>query len=291
MKPTTGNFYITIAICFMETVFKSASYPDVLNDISERFDKITLKELGNAQLMNRTDTKFLLPVHQLPFLLEQLHLNYRWMEVDGVLRCPYQTVYYDTQDLALYQAHLTGRSNRCKIRQRHYAQSNLTFTEVKRKNAKNRTEKYRVKCPVWTFNHTLEVASQLLDETSQTFIEEVTGGLSRQINPSDLKPVLWVAYNRITFVNATQNERLTIDLDLTFKNNSMQVNFSDLIIVEVKRGEREASHFLDLARRKNWREGGVSKYCLGLISLDASLRHNRFKPKLRYLSKVLNRTI
>ncbi|PRY30414.1 hypothetical protein CLV58_12435 [Spirosoma oryzae] len=48
------------------------------------FDSMSLADLDKATLMNRTDTKYLLPARELPDLLDALREEYRWLEVDGV---------------------------------------------------------------------------------------------------------------------------------------------------------------------------------------------------------------
>jgi hypothetical protein len=50
----------------------------------------------------------------------------------------------------------------------------------------------------------------------------------------NLKPVMWNSFHRMTLVNKTENERLTLDFDLTFKWNDKTQNFNNLIIAELK---------------------------------------------------------
>lgn len=262
----------------------------LIDAMASSFDSVSLTDLGKAKLMNRTDTKYVLPACQLTALLEVLRKDYRWLEVDGLRLCPYETLYYDTADLQLYHAHQTGRMNRYKIRQRRYAQSNLTFIEVKQKNQKKRTVKNRVRCPDWTFNDVANCPDSGLDSTSRMFVQEQMRQTNRTLNPDLLQPVLWVGYTRLTFVSNTTAERLTLDLNLTFQNATGRVSYPDLLIAELKQDARQPSAFSSLMRQQRRREGGVSKYCLGLISLNPTLRQNQFKPQFKRLCKVLDRS-
>lgn len=257
------------------------------------FGRITLADLGHARLMNRTDTKFLLPARQLPSLLEALRADYRWLEVDGHRLCPYETLYYDTPDLRLYHDHQAGRLNRYKVRQRRYVQSDLAFTEVKHKTRKSRTVKTRIPyAGLVTFgpNSVHATANGTdLDAASRAFVQQVTrtDNLARPFDAARLRPVLWVGYTRLTLVHGSTAERVTFDLNLTFRNANGQISYPELVIAELKQDAQQASAFSALMRQQGRRPGGLSKYCLGLISLDQTLKQNRFKPKLRHLQTVI----
>lgn len=257
------------------------------------FERITLADLGKAQLMNRTDTKFLLPARQLPALLATLQTDYRWLVVDGHSLSPYETLYYDTADLRLYHDHLAGRSNRYKIRQRRYVQSDLAFTEVKRKTNKSRTVKTRI-----PYSGSVAFGADRvgmtnneahLDADSRAFVRQSmqTSPVDRLVDPTHLHPVLWVEYTRLTLVHRTTAERVTFDLNLTFRNASSLVDYPHLIIAELKQDARQPSAFLSVMRQQGHRPGSLSKYCLGLISLNQTLKHNRFKPQLKHLFNVV----
>ena len=252
------------------------------------FASVSLADVGHARLMNRTDTKFLLPAPELPGLLDALRTDYRWLEVDGHRLCPYETLYYDTADLQLYHAHQAGRPNRYKIRQRRYVQSGLTFTEIKQKTGNGRTVKNRVPCSGWAANGLPADGGPGLDTASRVFVEQQMARTHRPLDFTDLRPVLWVGYTRLTFVHRTTAERLTLDLNLRYWNAAGRFSYPQLMIAELKQDARQPSAFLALMRQQHRRSGGMSKYCLGLISLDPTLRQNRFKPQLKRLHKLLD---
>lgn len=238
-----------------------------------QYESITLAEMDGVKLMNRTDAKFIIPFQRFPEILEDLLPQYRILEVKDHRISPYQTLYFDTPTLQLYYQHQAGRLNRYKIRQRNYVHSNLIFTEVKFKNNKGRTLKNRIR------------QQQL---PSADFADEVNDFLSQQtpFDPLTLQPVLWVDYSRLTLVSRTTKERLTLDLNLTFRNSKDQKSFTQVVIAEVKQEKLRHSFFLDLMKKYQIREGSISKYCLGMISLYGNLKKNRFKAKLNNLLKI-----
>jgi len=238
------------------------------------FEPITLAEMESVKLMNRTDAKFLIPLWMLPVVLDDLRPHYRILEVNGHRLSDYETLYFDTDTLQLYHEHQSGRLNRYKIRQRKYVQSNLIFTEVKFKNNKGRTIKTRISQQ--------RLLGEELEENVVKFLTQHTS-----FNPADLQPILWVDFTRLTLVNRTTAERLTLDLNLTFRNEKNHQSYREVVIAEVKQESLKHSFFLDLMKKYRLREGSISKYCLGIISLYETVKHNRFKLKLEHLGKII----
>ena len=237
------------------------------------FEPISLAEMDSVKLMNRTDAKFLIPLEMFSAILTDLLPHYRILEVNGFRLADYETLYFDTESLQLYHEHQSGRLNRYKIRQRNYVQSNLIFTEVKFKNNKGRTIKTRVRQQV--------LPGETMDDNVCNFLQRQTPFVA-----TDLQPVLWVDYTRLTLVSRTTAERLTLDLNLTFRNENNTQNYASVVVAEVKQESLKHSFFLDLMRKYKLREGSISKYCLGIISLYSHVKHNRFKLKLNHLHKI-----
>lgn len=177
-------------------------------DILNKFDPITLKEMDSVKLMNRTDTKYTFNRAQFDEVLKEILKDYRVLEIEGKRVSRYKTLYYDTDDYALYTRHHNGELNRYKIRHRSYLESNIGFLEVKFKSNKGRTVKDRIKKKEVPF---------IWESETETFLKEML-----PFNPHDLKPVIWVNYSRLTLVNKTSAERLTIDLDLEFEQNDVK---------------------------------------------------------------------
>jgi hypothetical protein len=249
------------------------SFVAILQKVTQ-FEPISLAEMESVKLMNRTDAKFLIPLKTLPAILEDLRPHYRLLEVNGHRLADYETLYFDTESLQLYHEHQSGRLNRYKIRQRNYVQSNLIFTEVKFKNNKGRTIKTRVRQQ--------QLPGNELEENVLGFLMQKT-----PFDPADLQPVLWVDYTRLTLVSRTTSERLTLDLNLTFRNDHLQKSYEKVVVAEVKQESLKHSFFLDLMKQYKLREGAISKYCLGIMSLYKSVKHNRFKLKFNHLQKIV----
>jgi hypothetical protein len=103
----------------------------------------------------------------------------------------------------------------------------------------------------------------------------------------ELKGNLMVNYKRMTLVNKTSKERLTFDLDLTFIKDQNEVIYNQLVVAEVKQEKLGASPIIDVFKKYNLRAGSISKYCLGVMSTDRDVKHNRFKTKFLHLKKII----
>jgi hypothetical protein len=245
-----------------------------LSEILSGFPSISLKEMDGVALMNRTDTKFMLSIIELEEILALLSDKYSVLEINGLRKNSYETLYYDTADFLFYRRHHSGKKNRYKIRKRKYVESNLTFLEVKFKTNKDRTEKDRVKLPL--------VSEDLLED-EKTFIEDETHlGL-------EFEPKLWNSFQRITLVNNEMPERLTIDLGLGFSTNGKEIKLNNFVIAEVKQERRNRySPFMVELKKRMIREDSISKYCLGVAMLFPEMKSNSFKSKILKLRKIEN---
>jgi hypothetical protein len=244
-----------------------------LDSILKSFEPITLKEMDSVKLMDRTDTKFVFKISQLSEFLSQLTNNYKILDVNGNRISRYESLYFDTKDFDLYHSHHRGRPSRFKVRFRKYVESELNFFEVKFKNNKGRTIKDRVK---------QNQIDGSIKDNAETLLNDKT-----PLKSDDLEAKIWVNYSRITFVNKNSPERVTIDLDLTFKNDDQSKTIDNLVIAEVKQDKAIVSAFLKVMKKHHIREGSISKYCYGVISLFDKIKHNNFKPNLILIKKIL----
>lgn len=244
-----------------------------LKNILSDFAPITLQEMDSVKLMDRTDTKYVFTLLELPLFLEQLKNDYSVLDVSGNRISRYESLYFDTENFELYYHHHRGKANRFKIRFRKYVESGLNFFEVKFKNNKGRTIKDRVK---------QKEINAFIQDKAEVLLKEKTSLL-----PENLKAKLWVNYSRITLVNKNSPERVTIDTALTFKNSEHDKTIDNLVIAEVKQDKAKASAFIKLMKKHHIREGSISKYCYGVISLFENIKHNNFKPNLNLLKKIL----
>jgi hypothetical protein len=249
-------------------------FETIENTLKHSFETITLKEMDNVKLMNRTDTKYTFHLSELNDILLEVKDHYKSLAVEDKKISKYKTLYYDTESLSLYNHHQSGKLNRYKIRHRTYVESNLGFLEVKFKNNKGRTIKNRIK--------KLDVPESW-DERSKEFLDT-----SLPFEPSNLIPVVWVNYQRITLVSKIAQERVTIDLGMTFIKENLEVDLSQLVIVEVKQDSKQASIFCDILKKHHIREGSLSKYCMAIAYTNQGVKKNAFKMKLNQINKILN---
>jgi hypothetical protein len=108
------------------------------------FESISLSNMDKVKLMSRKDTKFIFEVNDLPSLLSAVKPFYKVAEINDKRISEYKTDYYDTQQFDLYNAHHNGKLNRNKVRYREYVNSELSFFEIKFKDNKNKTVKFRI---------------------------------------------------------------------------------------------------------------------------------------------------
>lgn len=237
----------------------------------QSYTPVSLEQMKAVRLMNRIDTKYVTTRTRLMRLLELARDRYWVQEIDGRRNMPYYTLYYDTERCDMYMEHQRGRKSRQKIRIRAYEHSGVSFLEVKNKNNKGRTAKKRVECAVGEKDgHTDFIASHL------------------HYAPERLRDRIENRFTRITLVNRNMTERLTIDTNLRFHNFTTDrvCALDGLVIIELKRDGLTASPILELLRRLRIQPSGFSKYCMGMALTDGGLKQNRFKPRLRMISKM-----
>ncbi|MFN0201415.1 MAG: polyphosphate polymerase domain-containing protein [Bacteroidia bacterium] len=233
---------------------------------------ISLEEINqaNAGLLNRIDSKFLIHIEELIYILEALPESYRVLELEHKRVHRYETLYFDTNDFQLYMMHHNKKGNRFKVRIRRYVENNLVFLEVKNKTNKAVTKKQRIKLPYFPEN------LQQLDNLS---IQSIL-----PVDDESLKPQLWTLFNRITLVNVELQERMTIDLNLMLRNNESEVMFEDLVVMELKREKSQTeSPIMDLMKEMRIRQADFSKYSMGTALINDCVKKNAFKSKLHTL--------
>jgi len=86
---------------------------------------------AQAELQNRVDRAYLVPLKDFPALVTGLGPDLRVVESVGRRSFGYESVYFDTPDLLTYRAHLQRRRRRFKARTRTYLDSGLCMFEVK----------------------------------------------------------------------------------------------------------------------------------------------------------------
>lgn len=247
----------------------------ISKEVLLRFAPISLEETGSVRLMNRTDTKYIVSTKTLTEILLFAEKDYRVQLVDEARNITYHTVYLDTPKRDMFIAHQNGRKVREKIRIRTYTNSGLTFLEVKNKNNKGRTDKKRIR----------------LGNLAESEKEEAEKFLQRHAwyKLPELSQQLENHFNRVTLVNKHMTERLTIDTEIRFRNllTDSEASLAGLAIIELKRDGNTFSPIREVMRQLSVRPASISKYCIGSVLTDPGLKCNRFKLKLREITKVI----
>ncbi|MFC2098207.1 polyphosphate polymerase domain-containing protein [Bacteroidota bacterium] len=244
-------------------------------EIIEKFPSISLEEMDNVRLMNRTDTKFIFPAQKLPLILDKAAEFYRILSIDDKRIFRYNSLYFDTPGLKTYFDHHNGIRPRYKVRFREYENSGTVYLEVKRKVATERTRKSRVE---------VEQIEHELSENSKLYIDKRS-----PLDPSELGPSLWTIFRRITLVGTGSPERITIDIDLLFRHQDEEKSLPFLNIAEVKRNQSNGStEFMKILKAASIYPSSSSKYCLGTILLKSPIKHNRFKQNILKINKIEN---
>ena len=236
---------------------------------------VGLNELDSVSLLNRVDSKYVVTFSQLDFIFQCLQSNYCILEIDGVKVFTYENNYFDTPDLLFYKDHHNGYSNRIKVRSRRYVESNLCFFEIKKKEKMNRTNKYRE--PIPDFLTTLNKERK---EVIQNFTR-------KSINEVNL--ILKNNFSRITLVNESFTERVTIDCNLSFIDENKAITLNEVAIIEVKQSKStQKSELTSFLKTNNFREQSISKYIYGIVLLKPEIKKNNFLPILKKINKLNN---
>ncbi len=250
-----------------------------IEHIAEAFPPITLDEMKDIRLMNRTDCKYVTNVSTLKRLLELAQGYYYSQEVEGCRVSPYATTYWDTPSdgvrQSMFRCHETGHTPRQKVRVRTYVSSNLSFLEVKKKDNHGKTRKLRIKVP--------SLQAVMDGQVGSDFLLTETG-----LRLEELEPAVGNRFDRLTLVNLGKTERLTIDFDLEFYNYTTheRAQMDNIVVIELKRDGRCSSPILPLLRELRIKPSGFSKYCIGASVTNSSLRINRFKKRLVKIRKI-----
>jgi hypothetical protein len=235
---------------------------------------ISLAEMSDVRLMNRTDTKYTISFSLLSEFLIRLQADYFVQEINGSRISPYHTIYLDTPDRKMYLDHHNGRRTREKIRVRTYLDSQSVFLEIKNKNNKGRTKKKRMELPeMYDYKH----------QDAESFVEKnATYSLDKLVPRSENR------FYRITLVNRQKTERLTIDVNLTFRNPSdgNEKRLDDLVIIELKQDRNVPSFAKRQLSDLHVHPVSISKYCLGTILTVPDVKSNRFKKRIIQLNKI-----
>jgi VTC domain len=250
---------------------RSALAHVLASDLASR-PAVSLRQVMSvASLTTRFDLKYLVPADALPDVLDCLPRQLAVLDFDGRQVCAYESVYFDTADLALYRHHVQGRRKRYKVRTRSYRDTCDALLEVKLKGWRGQTVKERLPYD----------ASQTAVLTAQgrAFLESVIDETYGSTVP-DLQAVLTTAYRRTTLVDLEHQSRVTIDVDLGWSDQCTGHRADRLAMIESKSlsgpGPVDA-----VMSSLGLRPVRLSKYCIGVALLHPDIAANPWSHLLR----------
>ncbi len=237
------------------------------NNLLNNFCSFTVDTLSQKSLFtNRQDRKFVFSSELLNQVLEICSQEYRILEIDGIRNFKYKTTYYDTVSLDMYHDHHRGKKNRCKIRERQYLDSQIGFYEIKIKNNKGLTVKYRIK-----------------NNQSTAFNDLIS--LHTRFSFKELKQIFHLDYYRITLLHKVKNEKVTIDNSLNYSMQDRIVPFNNFVFAEVKTNNGHDISFCEKMKNMGIVRGSLSKYCLGILCYYPGIKQNNFKQSYKKFQK------
>ncbi len=251
--------------------------------ILESIPPISLGDMDSIKLMNRIDTKYLTDEATLVKVLKDAAAaGYRALEAEGTKLSPYNSIYFDTPTLRMFMDHRNKKLRRQKVRTRVYVNSSDSYLEIKLKNNKGRTKKKRTSIPL----------SEMEDFSKDKEATDYLANYSA-FSIDELSPELSTEFDRITLVNPSKTERLTIDTGLHFTNyrNGKKASLEDAVIIELKQDGRASSQIKGIFLNHRVKPLRLSKYCVAVTLTDPSVRSGRFKEKVRAIEKTINKKI
>ena len=253
------------------------SYPP-LEQTALEFDGIGLNEITDAALLDRVDTKYIIGLDQLAAILPHVTADYAALTINNRRLHAYRTLYFDTQAFTFYNQHHNGIASRYKVRVRKYVDTGIAFFEIKRRTNQQRTMKSRLAIP----DLVTDLDEQLLDFTlaHTTCVAE------------QLEPKLWNDYMRMTLVSKDRPERVTLDFDMRYSWNAESITLPGIVIIEVKQARQSrTTAFIHQMRQLGIHPLSYSKYIAGVYSLYPDVKVNNFKPQIRQVNKIIQRTL
>lgn len=247
-----------------------------MQSVIKKFEPISLAELNSkAELMDRKDNKYILSSDELKEFLYSIIDEFYILEIDGKREFDYVSNYLDTDGFKTHRDHNQNRRRRYKIRYRSYAQTDKHFFEVKLKGFRNSTQKYRV-------NLTKDEITTSPNESLKRFFLSTLNSHYTDLSLPELKQSIRVDYRRFTLVSKEQEERITIDNNITYCDDQNIIALDPhRWIIEVKSPDLSTPSDAKLRSMGLRSVSLCSKYCIGINLLKYPKVNNRFSPIIR----------
>ncbi len=233
--------------------------------VVDRLPTVSLAELNErAELLTRTDRKYVVPAGELDAVLSGIP-ELRVLEIEGRRSSRYESTYLDTVDLDSWTASAHRRRRRWKVRTRVYADTGVSWLEVKTLGRRGETVKERL-----PHDGILEIS----DVSGAWVRDRLRAARVHGIDPADLVGTLHTSYRRTTLLLG--DDRATVDRDLRWVSGHGVAQVGDALVVETKSGSARPGPI----DRRLWELGHrpvrISKYGTGLALLTPDLQRNRW---------------
>jgi hypothetical protein len=238
-------------------------------------DPISLDELNEvAALQTRVDRKYVVPRESLASVLDALGDDCHVLDFGGARDSLYESVYFDTPDLASYLSAARKRRRKFKIRTRAYLDTGACYLEVKTAGGRSTTVKERIE-------YALDDRDVITDE-GREYVNAVMAETGvADLRETPLEPRLVTGYRRSTLYIPSSGARATIDLGLELKTDDGR----KLVLPELAVVESKSAGGPTVVDKLLWRHGhrpdSISKYCVGLAALHPELPSNKWRRVLR----------
>ena len=228
-----------------------------LDEVIAGLSPVTLEELDErSALRRRVDTKYVVPRGRLPEIMRELSDSYDVLEIEGLRRFEYESVYFDSPGLRCFHDHVEGRRPRFKARSRFYRDTGACFFEVK---VRLEDETIKRQCP-----YEMEAHGALTD-AARGFVEQTLREVADERPPADLEPTLSTGYRRVTLGASEGGERATIDLGVQMMTmDGRAVTLRDGFALVETKSERGEGPVDDRLRDAECEPLSISKYRLGV---------------------------
>ena len=258
-----------------------------LTELLHQRETIGLDAIESVALMDRYDSKFVVPEKWLQHVVEDLN-EHQILTIEGHVRTRYNNLYFDTTDKQCLQDHIRGRASRFKIRIRHYDNTGVAFLEVKRRDVYGKTTKERMvrrQTNPWNASLTSHEESFLASLVPFAHL---------------LKPVLQSSFERFTLAHLATAERITFDQNLRFVSPERHADDSawisplpHLSVVEWKQHQiNHQGSLIQSFRRQAGRRGPLgrslrmSKFVLGNSVISPQHPMRTYRSALRDLNRA-----
>lgn len=258
-----------------------------LNELLHRKESIGLDAIESVALMDRFDSKFVVPTDWLAQVVTDLS-EHRVLTIEGHPSTRYNNLYFDTANAQCLEDHTRGRNSRFKIRIRHYDNTGVAFLEVKRRDVYGKTTKERmVRSSSLAWNDPLT-------DREQAFLAELVPYADQ------LEPMLQSSFERFTLVHLESGERITFDQDLAYVQPDQSADshawtrpIPHLAVVEWKQSTvNHQGSLIQSFRRQPGRRGPlgralrVSKFVLGNAVTAPNRPIRSYRSALRDLARA-----